>query len=823
MSLELETPERGLTEAEVRQRFAAGLVNTVQERPSRTVGEIIRANVLTRFNFLLGALFAIVLVVLREPRDALFGIVLVTNSAIGIIQEIRAKRTLDRLEVLAAPRVRVVRSGRVTEIAVGDVVLDDLIEVRAGDQLVVDGLVVEANGLEIDESLLTGEADPVHKKVDDECLSGSFVAAGRGRYRTTKIGADSYAARLAEAAKEFTMVRSELRDGIDRFLRLVSWAVVPMMVLLVWSAQRGGSTFIEGLGGAVAAGVAMVPQGLVLLTSIAFAVGVIRLGQRNVLVQELPAVEGLARVDTICFDKTGTLTEGRLAVEDVVTLSEASPAAGLGALVRSEKFPNATLAAIGVAFPKDPGWTVLSSVPFSSARKWSGATFVDHGTWVVGAPEVVTPNDARVAEQALAASGRGRRVLVVATSRDAMSEDSLPSRLDPVALLVLSDRIRSDAADTIRYFAEQGVSVKVISGDHPQTVAAVARQVGIEGQVVDARQLPDDEAGLTAVMDRATVFGRVSPTQKRAMVRSLQARGHVVAMTGDGVNDVLALKESDIGMAVGDAAGAARAVSQLVLIDGQFSTIPEIVGEGRRVTSNIERVANLFITSTIYALGLSVAIVISTLPFPFLPRHLTLVGSLTVGIPAFFMALAPSRRRARTGFAARVLKFSVPAGLVATAATFAGYWLADLEGSTVEESRTTATLVLAAVGLFVLGIVSRPLVPWKRGLLASMAGLLLLAMISSGSRSFFELNPPRLVVLLAAIGIVAVTGTVLIFALRAVGWAKVVPELLREHSPTDPDTWRSLTKDIAETSGWNQSFPTTTEMQPVVPPEPTSD
>lgn len=824
-NLELATPQEGLTNAEVQQRVRAGLVNKVTERPSRTTGEIVRANVVTRFNILLGALLLVTLIVLQQPRDALFGLVLVTNSAIGIIQELRAKRTLDRLEVVAAPKVRVVRSGRVVDQPVDRIVADDLIDLRPGDQLVVDGVVTSASGLEIDESLLTGESDPVRKQVDDRCLSGSFVAAGSGRYRATQVGDDAYAARLAHAAKRFTLVRSELRDGIDRILGIVSWVVVPMGALLVWSAVRGGGTFIEGLGGAVAAGVAMVPQGLVLLASIAFAVGVIRLGQRNVLVQELPAIEGLARVDTVCFDKTGTLTEGKLAVEEVITLTDLDPVPALAAIAEAESHPNVTMQAIGAAFPQSPGWGIQTSVPFSSARKWSGVTFYGDGTWVIGAPDVVAPRHQRAKEIVHDVSADGSRVLLVAHGDRPLSEGLLPPDLEPVAVVVLSDRIRVDAEETLRYFAEQGVRVKVISGDHPETVAAVAGQVGIDGsgRTVDSRQLPEDPRALADLMETGTVFGRVTPQQKRAMVRALQSRGHVVAMTGDGVNDVLALKDSDIGIAIGTGAPASRAVAQLVLIDGRFATLPHIVGEGRRVTSNVERVANLFITSTVYALGLSLAIVLSTLPFPFLPRHLTLVGSLTVGIPAFFLALAPSRRRARPGFVARVLKFAIPTGLVATLATFAGYWLADLEGSTVAESRTTATLILAAIGLFALGIVSRPLVPWKKGLIATMATLLVLSMSLPFLRDFFALDLPRAVVLLSAVGIVAVTGLVMVTALRALGWAKLVPELLKEVPASEPDPWNVLKRRVVEKSGWYRSFPTTTEMQPVTRPEPPVD
>jgi cation-transporting ATPase E len=824
-NLELASPQEGLTNAEVQQRVRAGLVNQVTERPSRTTGEIVRANVVTRFNILLGALLLVTLIVLQQPRDALFGLVLVTNSAIGIIQELRAKRTLDRLEVVAAPKVRVVRSGSVVEQPVDRIVADDLIDLRPGEQLVVDGVVTDASGLEIDESLLTGESDPVRKQVDDLCLSGSFVAAGSGRYRATQVGDDAYAARLAHAAKRFTLVRSELRDGIDRILGIVSWVVVPMGVLLVWSAMRGGGTFIEGLGGAVAAGVAMVPQGLVLLASIAFAVGVIRLGQRNVLVQELPAIEGLARVDTVCFDKTGTLTEGKIAVEEVITLTDVDPVPALAAIAHSESHPNVTMQAIADAFPQDPGWGIQTSVPFSSARKWSGVTFYGDGTWVIGAPDVVAPHHQRAKEIVHEISADGSRVLLVAHGDRPLSEALLPPDLDPVAVVVLSDRIRADAEDTLRYFAEQGVRVKVISGDHPETVAAVAGQVGLDGsgRTVDSRLLPEDPGELADLMETGVIFGRVTPQQKREMVRALQSRGHVVAMTGDGVNDVLALKDSDIGIAIGTGAPASRAVAQLVLIDGRFATLPHIVGEGRRVTSNIERVANLFITSTVYALGLSLAIVLSTLPFPFLPRHLTLVGSLTVGIPSFFLALAPSRRRARPGFVGRVLRFAIPTGLVATLATFAGYWLADLEGSTVAESRTTATLILAAIGLFALGIVSRPLVPWKKGLIGAMAALLVLSMSLPFLRDFFALDLPRAVVLLSAVGIVAVTGLVMIFALRALGWARLVPELLKEVPTSEPDPWNHLKRRVVEKSGWYRSFPTTTEMQPVSRPEPSED
>lgn len=812
----------GLTRSEVAQRVEAGQVNQVPNKPNRTTREIIRANVVTRFNFLLGALLLIVLIVLREPRDALFGFVLVTNSAIGIIQELRAKRTLDHLELLATPTVRLIRSGEVKEHQLDQIVVDDLIDLRPGDQLAVDGVAVRSAGLEIDESLISGESEPVVKEAGDDCLSGSFVAAGTGQYRATRVGVDSYAARLAEAARQFTLVRSELRDGIDRILALVSWVVVPMGALLVWSSLRGGLTFLEGLGGAVASGVAMVPQGLVLLASIAFAVGVIRLGRRNVLVQELPAIEGLARVDTVCFDKTGTLTEGKLTVKEVIPLSDLDFSPPLAALAAAEPYPNATLAAISDAFPDVSPWRALDTVPFSSERKWSGASFAEGGTWVIGAPDILARQDQRVHDAALEMSSLGSRVLLLATTQTPITAGHPPAGLEPVALLGLTDQVRADAADTLRYFADQGVEVKVISGDHPETVGAIAALVGLGDTlgVVDARDLPEDSRELAAEVEENTVFGRVTPGQKRAMVRALQSRGHVVAMTGDGVNDVLALKDSDVGLALGDGAPASRAVAQFVLIDGRFDTLPEIVGEGRRVASNVERVANLFLTSTVYALGLSLAIVISTLPFPFLPRHLTLVGSLTVGIPAFFLALAPSHRRARSGFVGRVLKFAIPTGTAATLATFAGFYLAYVEGSTLVESRTTATLILAVIGLFVLGIISRPLVPWKTALIAAMGALLLLAMVNSSLREFLAMDPPRAVVLVSAVGIAAITGMIMIFALRAVGWVNTFPEIIHRGSSQRANDSRRLADRVVEISGWERSFPTDSDQ--VAEAEPTT-
>src|SRR5215213_4497331 len=745
----------GLTAAEVAERVARGLVNDVPSAPTRTFGQIVRSNLVTRFNLLLGSLLAVILVV-GPLQDALFGLVIVANTVVGIVQEVRAKRTLDRLEVVNAPRARVVRDGRVAELAVGQVVLDDVLETAAGDQVVVDGEVLESAGLEVDESLLTGEFEPVARRPGDRLLSGSFVAAGSGRYRATKVG------------RGFTLARSELRAGVDEILKYVTWALVPTAVLLFVSQLRLEHGVRAGLRGAVAGTVAMVPEGLVLLTSVAFAVGVVRLGRRQVLVRELPAVETLARVDVICFDKTGTITAGDLAVQDLIAsgdgAAEESVAAALGALAAADPNPNATLRAIGEAFPAPDGWRPEAAVPFSSARKWSGASFAGHGAFLLGAPEVLLDGASgrELLRRAEVIATEGRRVLLLAEA-PALDGERPPAGLRPRAMVVIGDRVRDDAAGTIAWFTDEGVQVKVVSGDHPRTVAAIAGQVGIPGagQPVDARTLPEDQAELAGLVEGRSVFGRVVPRQKRAMVQALAGRGHVVAMTGDGVNDVLALKDADLGIAMGGGSAASRAVAELVLLDGRFATLPSVMAEGRRVIANIERVAKVFVTKTVYATVLALAVGLAGLAFPFLPRHLTLISSLTIGIPGFFLALEPCSQRARPGFVRRTLAFAVPAGLTAAAGTLIAYQIADVANVPQDEARTAATLALAGLGLVVLALAARPLNAPRRLLVAAMAGGFVVVLLVPFLRRFFALDLPPLPVTLSAISVAAVLGGIL--------------------------------------------------------------
>ncbi|MEA2646335.1 MAG: cation-transporting P-type ATPase [Chloroflexota bacterium] len=657
-----------------------------------------------------------------HPQDALFGIILVSNALIGIVQELRAKRTLDRLAVLNAPRATVLRDGDEADVAVEEVVLDDLLVLRTGDQVVVDGAVEAAAGLQLDESLLTGESEPVDKHPDDQLLSGSFVVAGSGRQRATAVGADAYARKLAAEARQFTRVRSELMDGINRILRYVTWAIVPVAAVLLYSQFQANPEWRDALAGTVAGLVAMVPQGLVLLTSIAFGVAAISLARRQVLVQELPAVEGLARVDVVCCDKTGTLTDGTIVFDSLEVLGEGMPVElALGALADDEN-RNGTLVAIASRFSRDAAWERTGAIPFSSARKWSAAAFGANGAWVLGAPEMVLRAEAApILARAADLAGTGRRVLVLGHSLEELREETLPGTLRPAALVVFAEQVRLDAAPALEYFALQGVAVKVISGDSPHTVGAVAARVGLAGadRPIDARELPEDLDALGVIMEEHSVFGRVTPKQKQAMVRALQARGRTVAMFGDGVNDALALKLADTGVAMGNGAAATKAVAQLVLLDGRFDTMPGVVAEGRRVAANIERVANLFVTKTVWATLLALAVGITVSPYPFLPRHLTVVDALSIGVPAFFLALAPNLRRYVPGFVNRVLRFTIPSGVVVAGAAFGAYSLARAQGLPITQQRTSAAIVTLMCGLAVLVILALPLT-WRRALLVAL-------------------------------------------------------------------------------------------------------
>ncbi|MFG2280413.1 HAD-IC family P-type ATPase [Streptomyces asoensis] len=763
----------GLTAAEVAERVARGQVNDVPVRSSRSIGEIVRANVFTRFNAIIGVLWLVMLAV-APIQDGLFGFVILANTGIGIVQEWRAKKTLDSLAVVGESRPTVRRDGTAVQVATSALVLDDLIEIGPGDKVAVDGVCVEADGLEIDESLLTGEADAVVKRPGDQVMSGSFVVAGGGAFRATKVGREAYAAQLAEEASRFTLVHSELRSGISTILKYVTWMMVPAAIGLVITQLFVKNNDLKGsIARTVGGIVPMVPEGLVLLTSVAFAIGVIRLGRRQCLVQELPAIEGLARVDTVCLDKTGTLTEGGMDVTGLRTLDgydEPYVRRVLGALGESDPRPNASLRAIIEAYPDAEEWRCTESLPFSSARKYSGASFSEgdgeSGTWLLGAPDVLLADGHPALAETERLNEQGLRVLLLArAARDL--DDPEPARgARPAALVVLDQRLRPDAADTLRYFAEQDVHAKVISGDNAVSVGAVAAKLGLDGRAVDARRLPAEPQDMGRALDEGTVFGRVTPQQKRDMVGALQARGHTVAMTGDGVNDVLALKDADIGVAMGSGSEATRAVAQIVLLNNSFATLPSVVAEGRRVIGNITRVATLFLVKTVYSVLLALLVVCWQVEYPFLPRHLTLLSTLTIGIPAFFLALAPNTERARPHFVRRVMRYSVPGGVVAGTATFAMYLIARHHytgAGSLEAETSAATLTLFLISMWVLAIIARPYTWWRILLVASMGGAFLLVLVVPWLQDFFALKLVGPAMPWTAVGVAAVAAVALEF------------------------------------------------------------
>ncbi|MGI9622024.1 MAG: HAD-IC family P-type ATPase [Acidimicrobiales bacterium] len=748
--MEATTTAAGLSSQDVEERIAAGQDNRSPEGTSRSNRQIVVANVFNPVNAIMLSLFVLILIA-GYPEDGLFVGVVISNSVIGITQELYARRELHKLELLNAPLARVKRNGEVVEVATENVVKDDLVVLAPGDQISVDGAVITSAGLEVDESLLTGEADPIDKDPGDEILSGSFVNAGSGQYIATRVGAESYANTLAAEAKRFVLVDSELRKGINTILRVLIVIIPPVGLLLLWSLLDVEDRWQDALQGTVAAAVAMVPDGLVLLTSLAFVAGVITLARRQALAKELATVELLARVDTLCLDKTGTITTGEIGFGEVRALSpidEKLAFDALGAFAASDPSPNPTLTAVVNSVPAPSGWEVVATEPFSSARKWSATQFVDRGTYFFGAPDILFSDrdeEARVAAQTEAAAGR--RVLLLVHSEEPLNGD-LAEQRTPVALVLLEDTVRDDAEEIFGYFTDQGVELKVISGDNVATVSAVAARAGIPhaDASLDATELPEGEPELAEVMADKSVFGRVTPHQKRAMVAALQGRGRVVAMTGDGVNDVLALKDADMGIAMGSGTAASRGVAQLVLLDNRFATLPEVLAQGRKVINNIERVSNLFVTKAAYAVLLTAIIAIQGIEFPFLPRHLTLIGSLTIGIPGVFLALAPNTNLVRPGFLNRVLRFSVPAGAIAGTATWLVYLYArslggdPLSDSELADARSAATITLLGIGLVVLIVVSRPLRAWKVALAGAMAGLYALVLVWEPARDFFELT-----------------------------------------------------------------------------------
>ncbi|NTU88525.1 MAG: HAD-IC family P-type ATPase [Actinobacteria bacterium] len=769
----------GLTSVEVDARVRDGKTNAVVSRTSRSYADILRANVFTWFNLILGILW-VLMVSFGSFKDALFGFVLLFNTGIGIVQEVRAKTTLDRLSLVTAPKTRVLRDGVVQEVVSADVVLDDIVFIESGDQVIVDGTSVWVDGLEVDESFVTGESLSVVKASGESVVAGSFVVAGRGAFEATAVGADTRAQRMTAQGRSYMRVDSEVMNGINSILKTIGVAMIPVAALTVFASLRTTGTTSARITDVVATLVAMVPEGLVLLSSIAFAASMVVLAQHKVLANELAAVEVLARTDVVCADKTGTLTEPQPAFIRFDSISTSrdddfgheESLAALGAHVALGGTGNSTIEAIRRGVSANDAWHRLESVPFSSDRKWSGSRFEGKGTWILGAPEVLLGalplvTDV-VRERALTLAGEGFRVVMLARTDEGFSEGLLPEGMEPRGFVLLAEKVRSDAAETVRYLGDQGIELKVLSGDSVSTVSAIAEKATIpgSGDAVDARSL-SGQTDLADIMERTTIFGRVAPEQKALMVEALQANNHTVAMVGDGVNDVLAIKAADLGIAMGSGAPATKAVAQLVLLDGRFAVMPLIMAEGRRVIANAERVANLFLVKTIWAVAFALLFGFLAQPYPFLPRQITLVGSLTIGIPAFFLALAPNARRYQSGFVRRVVRFAIPVGIIVAITVFAVYTIGRNTGMSLEETRTACTIALMLLGSCVIVVLEYPLRGWRLALVASILAAMVLVYSIPFTRGFFALTLLPLPEILQVIGVTAVgCALLLVFGMR---------------------------------------------------------
>jgi len=752
-----ELRDGGLSEVEAATRLAA-LGTPSRAQSSRSYRSIVRANVLTVFNLILAS-FGAVTLLFGDARDALFLGVIVANSSIGIAQEVRAKRALDRLALLVAPRASVVRDGQARDVGVEEVVPGDLVRVQAGDQMVADGRLIEAHELRLDESILTGESEAVQREVGETVHSGAFAAEGAGSYLVDAVGAESFAARIVGEARSFRHPRSPLEQAVNRLLYGLLAVMILLGAVLGYSLYHRHVARHEAVATSVAGVVSLIPEGLMVLVSLTYAVAAARMARRGVLAQQLNAIESLASVDVICVDKTGTLTESALRVatlEPAAGGSEAEMAEILGRLAAAASSRNSTLEAIAETYPAEPRPT-LGEVPFSSRRRWSAIQFED-GTYLLGAPERFPLGALEGRARELARSGR--RVLALASSATPLPvqpHEEPPAGLRLLGLVVIAERLRPNVSQTVAFLLEQGVEIKVLSGDSPHTVAAIARDVGIPvGDVGEGADIPEDPQELRAFALSASVVGRISPEGKRAIVAALHDAGRYVAMLGDGVNDVPALKAARLAIAQGSGAQMARSVADLVLVGGDFDVIPRLVGEGRKALRNLQRVTKLYVTKSAFAAFLILTIGVTSEAYPLLPRHLSLVASLTVGIPTFFLALAPSSGPWRVeSFVGSVARFAVPAGVIVGTGTVTGYLFAlhDLDYG-VTAARTVATTVLIAVGLYLV-VALEAAGSWRRSSLvatmcAVLAGAYALVIAMPGTRHFFQLAAPSVGILATA-------------------------------------------------------------------------
>lgn len=759
------TPQGGLTHQQVAQRRAAGQANVSKVDEGKTLGQIIRENLFTLFNLLNLALAAALLAV-GSYRNMLFMGVVISNTLIGTVQELRARHTIRKLQVLNAPSVRVIREGQEQTCKPEELVRGDVVILRTGDQVCADAIVLEGSGA-ANESLLTGESTPVLKHGEDWLMSGSYVVEGRFVAQLQRVGDDSYANRLTCSAKKIKRPHSALMNDLNKLLELVSAILLPLGLLLFCKQYfLANDPLTQAVPSTVAAMIGMIPEGLILLTSVAMAVGVVRLGRRNTLVQELYGIETLARTDVLCLDKTGTITTGEMSVSKLLPLAgdEVELKAAISRFLGGFEITAGTLAALAEAVPLGSEKPV-AVLHFSSQRKKSAASFEDGTTLILGAPAMVLGEGftGQVRCLAEAEAAQGHRVLLLAQAQGCVTGEEAPPVAQVLGLIVLSDTLRPNAAQTLRYFNRQGVTVKIISGDDPQTVSAIVRQVELPDwdSWVDASTLTDDEA-LRAACEEYTIFGRVTPSQKRQLVEALKAAGHCVAMTGDGVNDIPALKAADCSIAMAGGADAAKHAAQLTLLNADFACLPLVVGEGRRVINNVTRAASLFLTKTLYSFALSVLLLFLPGSYPFQPIQLTLISAITIGIPSFFLALEPNRDKIPGSFLETVLHRAIP-GAAAVAVCAAVSMMTEHLGWAGAVPSTLATLSAGSIGLAVLFTVCWPFTPLRAGVMASMTAGFVFAVLLLGSVFFLEpLSLPQLLFL----GVLIALGLGILFLLR---------------------------------------------------------
>lgn len=746
----------GLTIQEVEERIKKKQVNYDTTVPTKSIKQIICFNIFTLFNFLNFAL-ALALILVSSYKNLLFLGVVFCNTIISIIQEINAKRTIDKLSVVTSKKSKVLRNGKLEDLNHNEIVLDDILYVSLGNQVVTDAIILSGT-VEVNESFITGEAIPVIKKEGDRLLSGSFIVSGSTYAKVIHIGLENYTAKISAEAHYIKQVNSVLMNSLKKIIKMISISIIPIgLILYIRQLGIEDNDFSSSVVNTVAAILGMIPEGLILLTSTVLAVSVVKLSKYNVLVQDLYCIETLARVDTLCLDKTGTLTEGDMEVYATVPyegISMETVSQILCAITEVLEDDNPTFVALKHKYKKHMNWEVKTKIPFSSERKYSGVEFKNEGTFLLGAPEYLLGEKYHLMKQELEQYVLENRVLILIHTENWTG--NIPKKMKLITLILIRDKIRKEANSTLKYFKEQGVDIKVISGDNVLTVSNVAKRAGIEyyNSMIDMSTIKTEKE-LKKAATQYTIFGRVSPVQKKELICALKEQGHIVAMTGDGVNDVLALKESDCSIAMNSGTDAARNVSELVLLDSNFDSMPMVVAEGRRTVNNIERSATLFLTKTTYATILAVIFAILGLQYPFIPIQLTLTSVVTIGIPSFILALEPNKNRIQGNFLKNVFSRSIPSALTIVFNILLIMLASKLFHFTESQISTLCVFMNAFVGFRLLYHLCVPFNTLKRSLFLSMIALFIFQIIFL--RQFYSLVWLNLKMIVLLIGLMMIS------------------------------------------------------------------